>query len=188
MVSRDGDSRGCESTGRGVVLTLGRLRRVLCGAINQLSLAFLFLPCPVPPSESGGGFATVLLYSPSGKVMVILNRPPSHMVFSLPGMPHSQTLRSSTPSVRFTGRAQNPKGWSFLHCFLRRRLESATRTSCTRCWNVSEHGICSSCRVGLPLLGQSHGTKSHGCVRSGRAVRVDLWCGRCDDMGRRRLG
>ena len=35
--------------------------------------------------------------SPSGNVKVILNSPPSHRVFSLPGMPHSHCLRSRAP-------------------------------------------------------------------------------------------
>lgn len=36
-------------------------------------------------------------HSPSGKMTLNLNRPPSHKVFSLPGMPHSQFFRSRTP-------------------------------------------------------------------------------------------
>lgn len=35
--------------------------------------------------------------SPSGKITLNLNRPPSQSVFSLPGIPHSQVLRSRTP-------------------------------------------------------------------------------------------
>ena len=42
---------------------------------------------------------------PSGKVTVSLKRPPSQIVFSFPGMPHSQTLRSSTPWAFFCGLA-----------------------------------------------------------------------------------
>lgn len=55
---------------------------------------------------------------PSGNIMVILKVPPSQMVFSFPGMPHSHTLRSMTPWLFLTGLAQKPKGWSRLHCFL----------------------------------------------------------------------
>ncbi len=42
---------------------------------------------------------------PSGNDTTSLNRPPSQMVFSLPGMPHSHDLRSSTPWGVFWGRA-----------------------------------------------------------------------------------
>lgn len=88
------------------VLTLRRLRRVLC----TISMQFSF---KVVASEY-----LHQQHSPSGNVMVILKTPPSHIVLSLPGMPHSHVLRSMTPFLPLTGRAQKPKGWSRLHCFL----------------------------------------------------------------------
>ena len=48
--------------------------------------------------------------SPSGKVTSSLKRPPSHKVFSLPGIPHSHLFRSSTPCPVRCGLAKNPKG------------------------------------------------------------------------------
>lgn len=65
------------------LLTLGRLRRILCEAhVSHVHGAKAF------------PFAGLL---PSGNCMVSLNNPPSQIVFSLPGMPHSQFLRSRTP-------------------------------------------------------------------------------------------
>lgn len=42
---------------------------------------------------------------PSGNCTVSLNWPPSQMVFSFPGIPHSQFLRSRMPSLLRVGRA-----------------------------------------------------------------------------------
>jgi len=54
---------------------------------------------------------------PSGNETSSLNKPPSHIVFSLPGTPHSHFLRSITPLLR-AGLAKKPKGWSRRHCLL----------------------------------------------------------------------
>jgi len=56
--------------------------------------------------------------APSGNVTSSLNSPPSQIVFSLPGTPHSQALRSRMPWAFLTGLAKKPKGWSLRHCFL----------------------------------------------------------------------
>jgi hypothetical protein len=61
-----------------------------------------------------GGFVG---YS-SGNVTSSLKRPPSHIVFSLPGTPHSHFLRSIMPFAPRMGFAKKPKGWSRRHCFL----------------------------------------------------------------------
>lgn len=50
--------------------------------------------------------------------MESLNRPPSQMVFSLPGIPHSHTFRSRVPAAVRAGLAQKPNGWSLRHCLL----------------------------------------------------------------------
>jgi hypothetical protein len=55
---------------------------------------------------------------PSGKIIVNLKRPPSQMVFSFPGMPHSHCLMSRTPWAFRMGLAKNPNGWSLRHCLL----------------------------------------------------------------------
>lgn len=62
---------------------------------------------------------------PSGNAMVSLNRPPSQIVLSLPGIPHSQFFRSKTPSFVRAGFAKKPKGWSRRHCFLCQRVSTA---------------------------------------------------------------
>lgn len=53
-----------------------------------------------------GGFVG---YS-SGKVTSSLNKPPSQMVFSLPGTPQSHFLRSIIPLAPRIGFAKKPKG------------------------------------------------------------------------------
>lgn len=55
---------------------------------------------------------------PSGNCISSLNRPPSHSVFSLPGIAQSQRFRSSAPWGVFIGLATKPKGWSLRHVFL----------------------------------------------------------------------
>ena len=61
-----------------------------------------------------GGFVG---YS-SVKCICILNRPPSQMVFFLPGMVTSQSSVSCVPSGFVRGFATNPCGWSFRQHFL----------------------------------------------------------------------
>ena len=63
-------------------------------------------------------FGGLVGYS-SGKVTSSLNRPPSQIVFSLPGTPQSHFFRSMTPLAPRIGFAKKPNGWSRLHCFLR---------------------------------------------------------------------
>jgi hypothetical protein len=84
-------------------------------------------------------FGGLVGYS-SGNVRVNLNKPPSQIVLSFPGMPTSQLLRSSTPLEPLTGRAKKPNGWSFRHCLLLQgmlvkswlRGEPTDRSSCRR--------------------------------------------------------
>jgi hypothetical protein len=61
-----------------------------------------------------GGFVG---YS-SGNATSSLNKPPSQMVFSFPGTPHSHLLRSIMPLAPRMGFAKKPKGWSRRHDFL----------------------------------------------------------------------
>lgn len=98
--------------------------------------------------------------------MVILNMPPSHIVFSLPGIPHSQTLRSITPFLSLVGRAQKPNGWSFLHCFLvRRNVSPAPMRDTNRVRGCVGAG-------NIPLFGEAHLTESHIVGRTWDRVSV----------------
>lgn len=74
---------------------------------------------------------------PSGKRTSSLKRPPSHRVLSLPGMQHSHFFRSSVPWAVFAGFATNPKGWSFLHCFLREADQRGSKAE-TETWTETE--------------------------------------------------
>ena len=62
-------------------------------------------------------FGGLVGYS-SGKVTSSLKRPPSQMVFSLPGTPQSHFLSSIMPFAPRIGLAKKPNGWSRRHCFL----------------------------------------------------------------------
>jgi hypothetical protein len=56
---------------------------------------------------------------PSGNCTSSLRRAPSQIVLSLPGIMHSQRLRSRAPWEFFIGFATKPNGWSLRHAFLR---------------------------------------------------------------------
>ena len=62
-------------------------------------------------------FGGLLGYS-SGKMTSSLNRPPSQMVLSLPGMAQSHLRRSRAPLSVRAGLATKPKGWDLRHCLL----------------------------------------------------------------------
>ena len=70
-----------------------------------------------------------VLRSPSGNTKVNLKRPPSQRVFALPGIAHSQVLRSRPPWGVRAGFATKPKGWSRRHCFLCNQKRSAESRS-----------------------------------------------------------
>jgi hypothetical protein len=94
--------RSCRSF---AMRTLGRLGRVLC---EHLSALVFTQPLP-----------TTLSSLPSGNCTSSLRRAPSQIVLSLPGIMHSQRLRSRAPWEFFIGFATKPNGWSLRHAFLR---------------------------------------------------------------------
>jgi hypothetical protein len=65
-------------------------------------------------------FGGLVGYS-SGNVTSSLKRPPSQIVFSLPGTPQSHFFRSIMPFAPRMGFAKKPKGWSRRQAFLRAR-------------------------------------------------------------------
>jgi hypothetical protein len=114
------DSAGGVDVGveeRGREFALWRLRGVLCRGVSRALLRMTFA------SERCGADG---LNVPSGNVTSSLNRPPSHIVFSLPGTPTSHFLRSIMPCELRAGLAKKPNGWSRRHCFLR----SVSSVSC----------------------------------------------------------
>ena len=103
---------------------------------------------------------------PSGNVIVILKMPPSQMVFSLPGIPHSHILRSRTPCAFLTGRAQKPNGWSFRHCFLYEGRENKILVS--HLLYVSHDRNSNVPLLGKARLGQRHDGRDVLCAEDMR--------------------
>ena len=103
---------------------------------------------------------------PSGNVIVILKIPPSHIVFSLPGIPHSHILRSRTPCAFLTGRAQKPNGWSFRHCFLYEGRENKILVS--HLLYVSHDRNSNVPLLGKARLGQRHDGRDVLCAEDMR--------------------
>jgi hypothetical protein len=102
-------------------------------------------------------FGGLVGYS-SGNWTSSLKRPPSHRVFSLPGIEHSHFWRSRPPCEFFAGFATKPKGWSLRHCFLssERRLEQSDIVEGVRC----QTGQMISCVGGESMLVRRHGWQS----------------------------
>lgn len=116
LLVENGEANGAGGVDVGVEERRDEFACIMLECVNFESRAVTALCCSleVGAHVHFGGFVG---YS-SGKVTSSLKRPPSQMVFSLPGTPQSHFLSSIMPFAPRIGFAKKPNGWSRLHCFL----------------------------------------------------------------------